>query len=204
MRVLLLGSSNDTGSWVRQTEKKHVLAGERLEAELGEPVEWDGHTFEFVEVVNEQSARTDVTRVNVLVDDEKVYGPALTTYIQMGAPIPTPSVRSGLSHDIYLTVAGNRAPEVGATEVSIEVFHKPMIIWLWIGGGLMAVGTVLWLAFAHPIAALVVVGLLVLLMIWLIPKVWRFIRRLLGRFVDGGAGTRRDATAMPTRNSPDV
>ncbi|MBK6318175.1 MAG: hypothetical protein IPF51_05255 [Dehalococcoidia bacterium] len=40
MRVLLLGSSNDTGSWVRQTEKKHVLAGERLEAELGEPVEW--------------------------------------------------------------------------------------------------------------------------------------------------------------------
>jgi len=40
VRVLLLGSSNDTGSWVRQTEKKHVLAGERLEAELGEPVEW--------------------------------------------------------------------------------------------------------------------------------------------------------------------
>ena len=114
-----------------------------LDLRVGEPVEWDGHTFEFVEVVNEQSARTDVTRVNVLVDDEQVYGPALTTYIQMGAPIPTPSVRSGLSHDIYLTVAGNRAPEVGATEVSIEVFRKPMIIWLWIGGSLMAVGTVL-------------------------------------------------------------
>jgi hypothetical protein len=38
---------------------------------------------------------------------------------------------------------------------------------------------VLWLAFAHPVAALVVLGLLVLLMLWLIPKVWRFIRALI-------------------------
>ena len=81
--------------------------------------------------------------MNVLVDGTKVYGPALTTYIQMGAPIPTPSVRTGLTHDIYLTVAGNRTPEIGAGEVRIEVFRKPMIIWLWIGGGLMAIGTIL-------------------------------------------------------------
>jgi len=40
VRVLFLGSSNDTGDWVPQTAKKHVLAGERLAAEIGEPVEW--------------------------------------------------------------------------------------------------------------------------------------------------------------------
>jgi cytochrome c-type biogenesis protein CcmF len=114
-----------------------------LDLVQGRPAAWDGHTFEFVEVVNEQTDRSDVTRVNVRVDGAKVYGPALTTYLQQGITIPTPSVRTGISHDIYLTVAGNQAPEVGATEVRIEVFRKPMILWLWIGGGLMALGTIL-------------------------------------------------------------
>lgn len=40
MRVLFLGSSNDTGNWVAPTQKKHVMAGNRLETDLGEPVEW--------------------------------------------------------------------------------------------------------------------------------------------------------------------
>ena len=45
----------------------------------------------------------------------------------------------------------------------------------------LAVGTVLWLAFAHPIAALVVVALLTVAMIWLIPRVWRMILRIVDR-----------------------
>ena len=40
MRILLLGSSDDTGQWFEGGKKKHELAGERLQAELGEPVEW--------------------------------------------------------------------------------------------------------------------------------------------------------------------
>ncbi len=40
MRILFLGSSNDAGNWVAPTQKKHVLAGTRLEEEWGEPVEW--------------------------------------------------------------------------------------------------------------------------------------------------------------------
>ena len=49
-------------------------------------------------------------------------------------------------------------------------------------------GTVLWLAFAHPVAALAVLVLLVALTIWLIPKLWRFIRALLRRVTAEGAG----------------
>jgi cytochrome c-type biogenesis protein CcmF len=77
----------------------------------------------------------------VVLDDGKVYGPAITTYLRMGIPIGTPSVRAGLTGDVYLTIAGNRPPEVGAGEVHLEVFLKPLIIWLWIGGLMMAVGT---------------------------------------------------------------
>jgi hypothetical protein len=37
--VLLLGSSNDEGHWFEGGKKRHELAAERLEADLGEPVE---------------------------------------------------------------------------------------------------------------------------------------------------------------------
>jgi hypothetical protein len=40
------------------------------------------------------------------------------------------------------------------------------------------VGVLLWLAFAHPLAALVVVAGLVLLAAWLVPKLWRGVRHL--------------------------
>jgi cytochrome c-type biogenesis protein CcmF len=109
----------------------------------GEPVAWNGHTFELVDIVAEQDARADVTRANVLLDGDRVYGPAFTTYLRMGTSIPTPSVRTGLTHDVYLTIAGTTAPDPGSDEATIEVFVKPLILWMWIGGLLMAVGTVL-------------------------------------------------------------
>ncbi len=45
----------------------------------------------------------------------------------------------------------------------------------------IAVGGLLWLAIAHPLAAGVVIVLMILLMIWLLPKVWRSGRRIAGR-----------------------
>ncbi len=42
----------------------------------------------------------------------------------------------------------------------------------------VAVGGLLWLAFAHPAVALAVLALLVGLVIWLLPRVWRAIRRI--------------------------
>ena len=50
-------------------------------------------------------------------------------------------MRTGWNEDIYLTLGQGAAP--GDTEVTIRVFIKPMILWLWIGGGVMALGTVL-------------------------------------------------------------
>lgn len=45
----------------------------------------------------------------------------------------------------------------------------------------LAVGGLLWLAFAHPAVALAVLALLVALVIWLLPRVWRTIRRIVLR-----------------------
>ncbi|MCB0968736.1 MAG: heme lyase CcmF/NrfE family subunit [Ilumatobacter sp.] len=108
----------------------------------GEEIEWNGHTFELVDVVAETDARADAIVAHVLVDGQ-LRGPAITTYLRMGQSIGTPSVASGLTNDVYLTIAGTQAPQPGATEVRLEVSSKPLIIWLWIGGALMSVGTVL-------------------------------------------------------------
>jgi len=45
----------------------------------------------------------------------------------------------------------------------------------------VAVGGLLWLALAHPLAAGALIVLMILLMIWLLPKLWRTGRRVAGR-----------------------
>ena len=109
----------------------------------GERVEWAGHSFEFVGVSTEVTARADVVMADVLLDDKKVYAPAVTTYLQQGMTVPTPSVRTGLTSDVYLTIDGNDPPATDASEIVLRVFVKPMVLWLWIGGAVMAIGTVL-------------------------------------------------------------
>jgi hypothetical protein len=76
--------------------------------------------------------------------------------------------------------AGSHFAKAGSRAV-INTSPEPFSNWAASFGEELAVGTLLWLAFTHPIAALVVLALLVLLMIWLIPKVWRFIRALIDK-----------------------
>jgi cytochrome c-type biogenesis protein CcmF len=59
----------------------------------------------------------------------------------MGTNIGTPSVRSSFVKDIYLTL--EPPVQVSSESAKIKVFIKPMMMWMWIGGGLMGVGTLL-------------------------------------------------------------
>ena len=78
--------------------------------------------------------------------------------------------------------AGSHLAKSGSRAV-INTSPEPFSNWTASFAEELAVGTVLWLAFAHPIVALIVLALLVALMIWLIPKVWRMIRALAQRVV---------------------
>ena len=112
-----------------------------LALEAGEPVSWGGHTFELQDVRESETERARVITADVLVDDDQVYGPAHTRYLQIGQTIPTPSVRTGPVKDVYLTLEGS--PAGGDTSATIRVFIKPLVVWLWIGGAIMAAGTLL-------------------------------------------------------------
>jgi hypothetical protein len=84
--------------------------------------------------------------------------------------------------------AGSHFAKAGGRAL-INTSPEPFSNWAASFGEEIAVGTVLWLAFAHPIAALAVLVALVAFTIWLIPKLWRFIRALLRKVTPEGAGT---------------
>jgi cytochrome c-type biogenesis protein CcmF len=75
--------------------------------------------------------------------DLGVYAPAISTYPNSTEGIGTPSVRTGVKEDVYLTLVSS--PN-GGGRITLGVRVNPMIVWLWIGGGVMALGTVLALA----------------------------------------------------------
>ena len=83
--------------------------------------------------------------------------------------------------------AGSHLAKAGGRAV-INTSPEPFSNWAASFGEEIAVGTVLWLAFAHPVAALAVLVILVALTIWLIPKLWRYIRALLRKMTAEGAG----------------
>ncbi len=85
--------------------------------------------------------------------------------------------------------AGSHLTKAGA-RMAINTSPEPFSNWAASFGEDLAVGVVLWLAWAHPYAALGVLLLLVLAMIWIVPKLFRFVRRLFDRLAGlGGVRT---------------
>ena len=76
--------------------------------------------------------------------------------------------------------AGSHLAKSGSRAL-INTSPEPFSNWAASFGEELAVGTLLWLAFVHPLAALIVLALLIVLMAWLIPKLWRFIRGAFGK-----------------------
>jgi len=91
--------------------------------------------------------------------------------------------------------AGSHFTKAGSRAV-INTSPEPFSNW---GASLtedVAVGGLLWLAIAHPLAAGVVVLVLIALMVWLLPKAWRAARRIVARlsgFLSGRAHEHGDA-----------
>jgi cytochrome c-type biogenesis protein CcmF len=109
--------------------------------EQGTPITFEGHTFELQQVRAFTTSRSQGVKADISIDGGQAYAPAITRYTQMGTDIGTPSVRTGLTKDIYLTL--EKAAPAGSTTAQVKIFIKPLILWMWIGGALMAIGTVL-------------------------------------------------------------
>jgi cytochrome c-type biogenesis protein CcmF len=111
---------------LRPGESAHVL---------GHEIRYDGARR--VRHVN----RTSV-EASVRIDDADTYQPSISNYTFAAQTIGTPSVRTGWREDVYLTLIS--APANLERDVAvIGVNVQPLVMWLWVGGGIIALGTAL-------------------------------------------------------------
>jgi cytochrome c-type biogenesis protein CcmF len=98
--------------------------------------------------VTRGSDRLVTVAARVRVDGDQVFEPRLNRYRSSGMVIGTPSVRVGPAQDVYLALTsspeagGSGAPATG-DEIGLRVIIQPMVVWLWTGGIVMVLGTVL-------------------------------------------------------------
>jgi len=107
----------------------------------GDTVSFADHDFTLVDVTSFEDARSVGVKAAISIDGGQAYEPAITKYTKYGMDVATPSVRTGFSKDIYLAIKPGSKPSTG--EATVTIYIKPMIVWLWVGGLLCALGTLL-------------------------------------------------------------
>ena len=115
--------------------------GHRAEFTLrpGQSVSYEGHRIEYVgsHPFHQPNRSGIVSAVRV---DGAVFHPAISDYPGYEG-IGTPAVDSSIRDDVYLTVNG--VASNGAGSATIGVVEQPMVMWLWVGGVLTALGALL-------------------------------------------------------------
>jgi cytochrome c-type biogenesis protein CcmF len=108
----------------------------------GQSATVSGYRLTYVGSRTVRSAQKTSVKVLVAIHHDGgslgIYAPAISTYPNTSEGIGTPSVRSGLLRDVYLTVVSTPNQR---GRVTIGVGINAMVVWLWIGGGVIAVGT---------------------------------------------------------------
>ncbi len=127
--ILIAVAYAASSSYVRQAE---------FALTVGDTGSVAGHEVEFLglEQIDRPDRSTTVARVRV--DDDGVYAPGISTFPGGTQTIGTPSVRTSFTNDVSLSLLDIESSD----EVLLRVTVQPLIQWLWLGGGLMAVGTI--------------------------------------------------------------
>ena len=110
----------------------------------GQSANVSGYTFTYLGSVTHRSAqKTSVqARVRISHDGNElgVYTPGISSFPNFNGGIGTPSIHTSLAKDIYLTLVSSPNQH---GRVTIGIAIKPMLVWIWIGGAVVALGTVL-------------------------------------------------------------
>jgi cytochrome c-type biogenesis protein CcmF len=107
----------------------------------GQSVQYRGHTLKYLGLRTVTNSQRSSIEASVQVDGGQVYRPAVSTYALANETVGTPSVVSTVTHDLYLTLPSVPSTATGATTIGVLI--EPLVSWVWIGGGVMVLGTVL-------------------------------------------------------------
>jgi cytochrome c-type biogenesis protein CcmF len=110
--------------------------------ERGGSTEVAGYRVTYLETVREATDQKTTTKARIGVErdgrDLGVYAPSISTFPNATTGIGTPSVRTGLFEDLYLTLVSSPTEQ---GRITLGVAVNPMVLWLWVGGAVMALGT---------------------------------------------------------------
>jgi cytochrome c-type biogenesis protein CcmF len=121
-----------SSSSVRQAEVRFTEPGDRAVVA--------GHELVFDGVEEVQRSEKSEVLVRVLLDGD-AYTPAVTFFPFAGQTIGTPTTRSTWWDDVQLSVLA--VPEEPGDAAVVRVTVQPLVWWIWVGGAVMAVGTLL-------------------------------------------------------------
>jgi cytochrome c-type biogenesis protein CcmF len=127
--VLIAVAFAASNAYVRQDE--FVLSP-------GQSAELAGHEVTYVGTYETDYPNRVERRVEIQIDGGQVYEPGIAVYKATGQPIGIASVRSTAFDDVALSVEGFPGD---SDEVILRVTVQPLIMWLWVGGLVMAIGT---------------------------------------------------------------
>ena len=105
----------------------------------GESATLAGHTVTYLGSRSVQHPNKRTVVADVRVDGGRVYRPALNLFPNATQAIGTPSVRTTPAGDVYLTLIST--PRTDDAPAVLAVIVQPLVMWLWLGGALMVIGT---------------------------------------------------------------
>jgi cytochrome c-type biogenesis protein CcmF len=128
-----------SSSYVRQAE---------FDLKPGESATFAGHTITYIEPEFVESPRKVELKALITIDGAGPYAPSRTRFNDAGQKIGTPAVRSTPRDDVQLALIppseeGTDEIALGSDEISVRMVVQPLVAWLWLGGGIIVLGTIL-------------------------------------------------------------
>ena len=99
---------------------------------------FQGHRFTYQGVTTLVTPSRSSLRASILIDGTGPYLPQISQFGTNTQVIGTPSVKTGITEDIYLTL--DSPPQSSGGAVMLGVVVEPLVSWLWVGGAVMGVG----------------------------------------------------------------
>jgi cytochrome c-type biogenesis protein CcmF len=110
---------------------------------VGDHVDLAGHRFVFRGATGRAGPNyvADRATMEVTAPDGRTFTlyPEKRKYNATGVGMTEAALRSGVLGDLYVSLGEH----LGGHAWSVRVYHKPFVGWLWVGGGLMALGGLL-------------------------------------------------------------
>lgn len=105
----------------------------------GQSVSFAGHRVAYLGTESVRHPNRQSEEALIRIDGSKVYRPAISQYTGGGAAVATPAVRSRARDDVYVVLDG--APQAPGGPATIGIVVQPLIMWLWVGGAIVVLGT---------------------------------------------------------------